>query len=111
MRHSPDAGRATSLAGRIVAAPQLIDAETAHARVADWLATLPPNEAAPLAALLAERPLLATLLASLAESSPYLWDLASREPARLMRLLAADPDAHFAAVLAEHGEAAAMTDD
>ena len=73
-------------------------------RVAEWLAGLPPDEGRPLNALLAAHPLLITLLEALSESSPFLWELASREPARLLRALAADPDAHFAALLAEHGQ-------
>ena len=52
-----------------------------------------------------------TLLQSLAESSPYLWELASGDPARLLRLLTADPDSHLAALLADTGRAVAATDD
>jgi len=66
------------LAARIVTAPQLVDADAAQARLTAWLAGLEPAEAAPLTALLAAHPTLQTLLASLAESSPYLWELASR---------------------------------
>ena len=69
------------------------------------------REAAPLKALLAAHPTLQTLLASLAESSPYLWDLASREPDRLLRLLNADPDRHLAGLLAAQGEAAGKSQD
>src|SRR6185437_7456883 len=42
---------------------------------------------------------------------PYLWDLTSREPERLLRLLKADPDVHLAALLADHGRAAATAKD
>src|SRR6185436_2622353 len=56
-------------------------------------------------------PTLATLIESLSESSPYLWDLASREPERLLRLLNADPDRHLADLLAGHGAAAAASSD
>jgi [glutamine synthetase] adenylyltransferase / [glutamine synthetase]-adenylyl-L-tyrosine phosphorylase len=54
---------------------------------------------------------LATLLQSLAESSPFLWELASCDPQRLLRLLAADPDRHLPALLTETGRAMAATDD
>jgi [glutamine synthetase] adenylyltransferase / [glutamine synthetase]-adenylyl-L-tyrosine phosphorylase len=100
-----------TLVARLAAAPQLTDAKAARGRVAEWLAGLPPDEGRPLNALLAAHPLLVTLLEALSESSPFLWELASREPARLIRLLNADPDAHFAALLAEHGREAATTAD
>ena len=86
-----------TLAERIVTAPHLVDAKAARARVAEWLAGLPAAEAKPLKALLAAHPTVDTLLESLAESSPYLWELASRDPERLLRLLDADPDQHLAA--------------
>jgi len=97
------------LAARIVTAPQLVDADAAQARLAEWLAGL--NPAAPLETLLAAHPTLQTLLASLAESSPYLWDLATREPDRLLRLLHANPDRHLAGLLAAQGKAAGKSQD
>jgi glutamate-ammonia-ligase adenylyltransferase len=100
-----------TLAERIVRAPQLSDAEAARGRLDDWRAELPSHAAKPLNALLAAHPTVNTLLESLAESSPFLWDLISREPERLLRLLNADPDRHLAALLAEHGRAAATTAD
>ena len=106
-----EAASPTSLAARISAVPQLSDAQAARERVAEWLAGLPPEEGRRLNALLADHPRVVTLLEALSESSPFLWELASREPARLMRLLNSEPDAHFAALLAEHGEAAALTED
>ena len=111
-RKRPAKARATQAAGatlaeRIVSAPQLNDAKAARARVAAWRAELPPDAARQLTALLAEYPILNTLLEGLSESSPYLWELSSREPKRLLRLLNADPDTHLAALLAGHGRAAA----
>src|SRR5690242_9433272 len=88
---APADPRAT-LAQRIVIAPRLIDGEAARGRVDEWLAGVAPAESAPLRALFSSHPIIATLLQSLSESSPYLWDLASREPDRLLRLLNADPD-------------------
>ena len=81
-------GKQASLAARIKTAPQLIDAKASRKRVADWLAGLPADESIPLKALLAAHPTLNTLTESLAESSPYLWDLASLEPPRFLRLAA-----------------------
>jgi glutamate-ammonia-ligase adenylyltransferase len=100
-----------SLAGRIVAAPYPVDAEAARAAVAGWLDELTEAERTPIKALLGRYPTVAALLERLAESSPHLWDLASREPDRLLSLLNADPDEHFAAVLQEYGSAASTTGD
>jgi len=74
----------------------------ARARLTDWLAGLSVAEAKPLKARLAAHPTVSTLLESLAENSPYLWELASREPQRLLRLLDCDPERHLADLLAEH---------
>jgi len=106
-RDSDAAKQGETLAERIVAASKLNDAKAARARVVQWLAETPGGIAKQLKAILAAHPLVETLLESFAESSPYLWDLASREPARLVNVLSADPDAHFANLLTQHGEAAA----
>ena len=76
------------LAQRIAAAPQLSAAEAAHARVermarGDRLHAAGKTLRAP-----ARRPsTLKTLMAGLAEGSPYLWDLARAAPERLVALL------------------------
>jgi [glutamine synthetase] adenylyltransferase / [glutamine synthetase]-adenylyl-L-tyrosine phosphorylase len=101
----------TTLAERIVSAPRLAEPKTARAHLAEWLAGLQVAEAKSLKALLAAHPIVDTLLESLTESSPYLWELASRDPLRLLRLLGADPDKHLAVLLAENGRAAALTQD
>jgi glutamate-ammonia-ligase adenylyltransferase len=117
---TPEAGRAgaaqprggATLADRIARAPQLVDAKVARARIAEWLADLPAADAKPLKELLAAHPTVNTLLESLGESSPYLWELISREPERLIRLMGADPDRHLAALLSDNGRAiAAAADD
>jgi glutamate-ammonia-ligase adenylyltransferase len=100
-----------SLADLIVTAPQLIDPRAARERVAGWLARLPAAKAKPLAALFAAHPILNKLTESLAESSPYLWELVSHEPVRFIHLLQSDPDRHLAALLAESAKAIAATAD
>ncbi|HEX5211850.1 MAG TPA: bifunctional [glutamine synthetase] adenylyltransferase/[glutamine synthetase]-adenylyl-L-tyrosine phosphorylase [Pseudolabrys sp.] len=100
-----------TLAARIVAAPYLVEAKSAQVRVADWLAGLPAAKAKPLKALCAAHPKVGTLLQSLGESSPFLWELVSGDGARLLRLLTCDPDAHLAALLAEATRAVAATED
>src|SRR6185437_2808898 len=102
---------AGTLAERIVTAPRLGDAKAARARIAEWLATLPAAAAKPLKALLSKRPVVATLIEALGESSPYLWDLASREPERLLRLLNSNPDKHLTTLLCDHGRAVASAND
>ena len=100
-----------TLAESMVRAPHLVDRKSAQARVSKWLAGLPGRQAKPLKALLAAHKTVATLLQSLAESSPFLWELASGDPERLLRLFACDPDKHLAALLAENGGAVAATED
>ncbi len=102
---------AVTLAERIVTAPRLVEPKAARARLAVWLADLQVAKAKPLKALLAAHPTVNTLLQSLAESSPYLWELVSRDPERLLRLLGADPDRHLTALLAATGRAVAATVD
>ena len=100
-----------TLAERIATAPHLVEAKAARARLAEWLAGLRGTQAKSLKALLAVHNTVGTLLQSLAESSPYLWELASGDPQRLLRLLGCDPDRHLAALLAESGRAVAATAD
>ena len=107
--NAPNQHAGLTLADRIVSAPFLNDGEAAHARVADWLYAA--TEAADLRALLTARPMVATLIASLAESSPFLWDLVTADPARFLALMNADPDAHLAGLLATQGGSAAAADD
>ena len=100
-----------TLAERIVAAPFVNDAKAARARVADWLDDLPAAEAKPLKARLAAHPNLNTLLESLSESSPFLWELSSHDPKRLLRLIDADPDKYLSALLADTRIAVDATED
>ena len=100
-----------TLADRIVTAPHLVEPKRAHARLVEWLASLPAAKAKPLKALLAARPIVSVLLESLAESSPYLWELASGDPDRLLSLLGADPDRHLAELLAKQGHAIAASQE
>jgi len=107
--HAPRAG--ATLVERIVTAPYLIDAKAARARLSEWLIGLAEPLAQPLNAALAGHPAFGTLLQSLAESSPYLWELASSSPTRLLRLLTCDPDRHLAALLADSSRAVAAAVD
>jgi [glutamine synthetase] adenylyltransferase / [glutamine synthetase]-adenylyl-L-tyrosine phosphorylase len=70
-------------------------------RVSDWLVEIKTGAAGKaLAALRAEHPALASLLASIAETAPYLWDLIRADAGRLLRLLTSDPDKALESLLA-----------
>ena len=69
-----------TLAERIATAPYLVEAKAARARLAEWLAGLRGTQAKSFKALLAAHKTVGALLQSLAESSPYLWELASSDP-------------------------------
>ena len=101
------------LAQRIADAPRLSAPKEARGRVNAWLAEI--GRTAPGKALkrtLAAAPKAMALLAGLAEGSPFLWELIAAEPARLLALLDADPDARLASLLAETtGAMAAMKDE
>jgi glutamate-ammonia-ligase adenylyltransferase len=82
------------------------------AHVVAWLADISDSAAGKeLAALNDEHPALADLLASIATTAPYLWDLIRADPARVLRLLTSDPDDALAALLtsAQRNAAAART--
>ena len=91
-----------TLAARIVRAPKLAAPEVTARRMADWWAELagsPEGEA--LRRLFAAHPAAGALVEGIADGSPYLWDLAHREPDRLLRLLQSDAEARLDALLSE----------
>lgn len=77
------------LIDRLSAAPVLSDAETARARLAELPASLRRNKRA------------APLLLGLADHSPFLWQILSREPDLLVRLLETSPEDSNAALVAD----------
>src|SRR6476620_11421957 len=105
------AAKGAALADLITTAPRLSDPDVARSRVSDWLADVSSADSKSLKSLLSKQPIIGTLVNSLAESSPYLWDLTTREPERLLRLLLANPEQHFATLLRDHGHAAAVSKD
>src|SRR3954468_11007442 len=91
-----------TLALAFTGAPRLTDRKAAEASVAGWLTEIGRSAAGKkLKALVASTPKLEALLLGLADGSPYLWDLATGEPQRLLSLLNSNPDAHFAGLLAK----------
>jgi glutamate-ammonia-ligase adenylyltransferase len=85
-----------SLAASLVQAPK--SGKAGRQKLADLLAE---DEAAALAPLVEANPLAASLLAGLAEGSPYLWRLVRRWPEWVAPLLEARFEASLAAILAE----------
>jgi [glutamine synthetase] adenylyltransferase / [glutamine synthetase]-adenylyl-L-tyrosine phosphorylase len=108
---SPDVRTSVGLAERIVSAPRLNDPALAALRVNAWLEELDLGERSEIGDLLRSFPALETLLYSLAETSPYLWDLVSRDAQRLLRVLASDPDRHLDTLLRQTSAAAAATEE
>ena len=78
----------------------------------DWVAQLgTSNNAEALGRLLARHEGARGCLLSIADGSPYLWDIASRTPERLLAILQSDPDDHFELLLAQAATRAAGLDD
>src|SRR4051812_13816791 len=100
-----------SLVEQIVTAPRLNDPALAALRVNAWLEELDGAERAEIGALLHRSSKLETLLHSLAESSPFLWDLVSRDVQRLSRVLRGEPERHLDVLLNETAAAVAATDE
>jgi glutamate-ammonia-ligase adenylyltransferase len=100
-----------TLAARIVTAPRLIEPRAARARITQWLAGLQMSQVKAFKAIWAVYPVAGTLVESLSEHSPFLWELANIDPQRLLRLLGSDPDKHLAALLAENTHAVSATSD
>src|SRR5262245_677333 len=101
-----------ALAARIVAAPIASAPRESRAKVAAWLGEIPRTAVGKsLKDLLADAGSVRALIEGLADGSPYLWELASHDPARLLELLQSDPDARLAALLADASAALAASDD
>ena len=95
-----------ALAARLAGALPLSSAQGGE-RLDEWLAATGRSAAGKaLRALIADRPLLAQLLAAIAEAAPYLWDLLRADRSRALRLLGSDPQATLTELLATALEAA-----
>src|SRR3954452_21447206 len=105
----------SALAARFVSGPHIAASSNAEQRLGNWLAELEPQQSAEIGAWL-DRPFARAILLGIVEFSPYLFDLIRADAARLIRLLACDPEPHLAAligktshdVLAATGEADVM---
>src|SRR5437870_4913191 len=88
----------SALAARFVSGPRITASSNAEQRLGDWLAELEPPQAAEIDAWL-DRPPARAILLGIAEFSPYLFDLIRGDAARLLRLLACDPEPHLASLI------------
>jgi glutamate-ammonia-ligase adenylyltransferase len=106
---------ASALAARFVGGPHVSAPEKAEQRLNDWLAEIEPEQSAAIDELL-EHPHAKNILLGIAEFSPFLFELIRADAARLIRLLACDPESHldrlieetFWKMLAASGETEAM---
>lgn len=86
------------LAARFADGPHVAAPKSADQRLTDWFAELEPAQSTALAALL-EHPFARDILRGIAEFSPYLFELARADAARLIRVLACDPEQHLAGLI------------
>jgi glutamate-ammonia-ligase adenylyltransferase len=87
------------LAAQFVDGPHLSAPDKAAQRLADWLTDLATEQAAAVDDLFARFPRARTILLGIAEASPYLFDLMRADGARVLRLLACEPEPHLAALI------------
>lgn len=91
---APGNAEGQGLAARFAGGPHVPASSNAEQILADWLSELEPAQSAALDKLLAN-PFAKTVLAGIAEFSPYLFDLVRADAARLIRVLGCDPEAHL----------------
>jgi [glutamine synthetase] adenylyltransferase / [glutamine synthetase]-adenylyl-L-tyrosine phosphorylase len=86
------------LAAQFVGGPYVAASGNAEQILGDWLAELEPSQSSALDELL-DHPFAKTILLGIAEFSPYLFDLIRADAARLIRLLACDPERHLVTLI------------
>ena len=87
-----------ALAARFVDGPFISAPDKAEEVLKGWLADLEPAQSAEIGTLLAESRT-RTILLGIAEFSPYLFDLARADTARLIRLLQCEPETHLRSLI------------
>src|SRR5262245_3499269 len=111
-QHIAEKDKTVPLASRMVAAPLLSAPDEARAKVESWLSEIAGSASGQaVQELIGRSPRLRAVLEGLADGSPYLWELASTEPTRLLALLQSDPDEHFAELLSKTAAALARSAD
>ena len=84
-----------SLAAAFATVPYLSAPDQAAGRLSEWLSDLAPRQAAEFEALFANFPRARQILTSVAEASPYLFELIRSDGARAFRILQDEPDRHL----------------
>jgi [glutamine synthetase] adenylyltransferase / [glutamine synthetase]-adenylyl-L-tyrosine phosphorylase len=92
-----------ALAARFVDGPRLSDPFRAERRLRDWLDDLAPEPAAEIDQFLSRFAQARAILLGIAEASPYLYDLIRADAARVIRLLACEPERHLAFLVEQIG--------
>jgi glutamate-ammonia-ligase adenylyltransferase len=87
---------ANALAARFARGPTVVDPERLDKRIAHWLDDIAPSERSSILTILDRHPLARAIVASIADASPYLFDLLRGSAERAYRLLSSDPDRHMA---------------
>lgn len=100
------------LAARFTSGPCVFAHAEAEQILASWLDDLEPEQACALRSIAVQYPHANAILLGIAEASPYLFDLMRMDPARILRVLQAEPELHFPALLEAATQAvnAASTD-
>lgn len=86
----------TALAARFITTPYLSDPEKAEQRLSDWLSDHASGQAVEFKELFAHFPKTRNIFLSVAEASPYLFELVRSDAARALRILHGDPELHLA---------------
>src|SRR4051812_28382533 len=97
---APGNAERQSLAARFVDGPHVSAPDKAEQRLNDWLAGIEPEQSAAIDELL-EHPHAKNILLGIAEFSPFLFELIRADAARLIRLLASDPQPHLDRLIEE----------
>src|SRR6185437_2231340 len=87
-----------ALAARLVDGPHVPAPDKAEEILQGWLVDLEPVQSAEIGELLAQ-PKARAILRGIAEFSPYLFDLARADAARLTRLLRCEPETHLVSLI------------
>src|SRR5579863_5712119 len=85
----------TSLVARLAGGPLLFAPDIAGKRLRDWLSDVDADHVTELETLFSRFPKLRTILAAIAEASPYLFDLVRADTLRVLRVLRSEPDRHL----------------
>ena len=83
------------LAARFADEPRLFASDQARQRLGAWLADLAPEQAAMIRDRAERYPHARAILESIAEASPYLFDLVRADAARVAALLEREPETHL----------------